>query len=182
MLCSVLKVNARFEGTFRFHLQGWRVSQESSQQGHSLAHLAPYFLLCVLLDSEGAGDMLFFNIGLSPIFTALQPRRLCFSWLCVSATLYIYFKDHKLEFSEVRYLSLHWMLTSKRLLSSGMWHHIVCLAGRYRCFGRICYLIFYLENVLWNGSTFLADYTVWHFRRQWLSYLLLGVSHVMQHI
>jgi hypothetical protein len=51
-----------------------------------------------------------------------------------------YVTDHRLEFGDVRYPSLHRTLTSKRLPSCGMWHHVVCVTGRYRRLGEICCL------------------------------------------
>jgi hypothetical protein len=76
--CSPLKVNRRFGVTYRLHLQG-RISRERYQ--HEIrweAGLSPAsagYLLGLLFDPEDVGDIFLRNVGLSPNYKALQPRR-----------------------------------------------------------------------------------------------------------
>jgi hypothetical protein len=67
MPCSPLKVNRRFGGTYRLHLQGRRISRASFHAG---------FLLGLVFDAEDGGDMILRNVGwLSTHYTALFSKR-----------------------------------------------------------------------------------------------------------
>jgi hypothetical protein len=59
--CSPLKVNRRYGGTCRFHLQGWRTSQERNQLATCFR---AGFLLGLFFDTEDGGDMFFRFHGL----------------------------------------------------------------------------------------------------------------------
>jgi hypothetical protein len=69
--CSPLKVNRRFGGTYRLHLQGRGMSRARNQrESRWQAELG------LLSDPEDGGDMFLRNAGcLSTDYTALYPRR-----------------------------------------------------------------------------------------------------------
>jgi hypothetical protein len=70
---SPLKVNRRFGGTYRFHLQSRRMSRERNQ--HESRQLGLFF------DPEGGGNMFFRNVcWLSTDYTVLHQCFKCLSW------------------------------------------------------------------------------------------------------
>jgi hypothetical protein len=60
-LCGLLKVNQRFRGTYRLHLQGQRISQVRNQL--CLLPASTDFLLGLFFDFEDGGNMFHRNIG-----------------------------------------------------------------------------------------------------------------------
>jgi hypothetical protein len=67
---SPLKVNRRFGGTFRIHLDGRKISQARNQ----LESITD-FLLRLFVDTEDGGDMFLRNVGWLPTdYTGLCPR------------------------------------------------------------------------------------------------------------
>jgi hypothetical protein len=77
--CNLLKIDRRFGGTCRFHLQGRRISQARNwRQGRWLVCSPPKacFLLGLFFDPEDSGNMFLQNISwLSIDYTALHSRR-----------------------------------------------------------------------------------------------------------
>jgi hypothetical protein len=66
--CSPLKVNRRFGGTCRLHLQGRRICRARDQrEGRWQAELCFHagFLLSIFFDPEDGGDMFLQNVGLT---------------------------------------------------------------------------------------------------------------------
>jgi hypothetical protein len=57
-LCSLLKVNRRFGGTYRLHLQGRRISSVVLSTSFDAG-----FLLGLFFDPEDGGDMFLRNVG-----------------------------------------------------------------------------------------------------------------------
>jgi hypothetical protein len=69
---STLKVNRRFGGTSRLHLQGRRISLTEP----ACHQLSSRFLLGLFIDPKNGGDMLLWNVNwFSTDFTALCPKR-----------------------------------------------------------------------------------------------------------
>jgi hypothetical protein len=71
-----------FGGTHRLHIQGRRVSQTKNEQKQearsaelSLPPVSAGFLLGLLFDLEDGGKMFMRNVGFSPNYGAMQPRR-----------------------------------------------------------------------------------------------------------
>jgi hypothetical protein len=60
MICSLLKFNWPFGGTYCLHLQGRRISQ---RQGCARCLLHAFFFLLGLFDAENGGYMFLQNIG-----------------------------------------------------------------------------------------------------------------------
>jgi hypothetical protein len=67
---SPLKVNQRFRGTFRSHLQTWRISQTRNQ-----LYASSWFLALLTYNPEDGGEMFFRNVGLnSTDYKELYPK------------------------------------------------------------------------------------------------------------
>jgi hypothetical protein len=76
-LCSPLKVNRRFGGTYRLHLQGRNISWARNQEALLATCFHVGFLLGLFFDPEDGGDVFLRNVSwLSTDYTALHPRRL----------------------------------------------------------------------------------------------------------
>jgi hypothetical protein len=74
---SLLKVNQRFGGTYRLHLQGRKISRALLA---TCFHAG--FLLCSFYDLEDGGDMFLRNVGwLSTDYMSLYPKRWYSSYL-----------------------------------------------------------------------------------------------------
>jgi hypothetical protein len=64
--CSLLKVNGRFGGTYRLHLQGRKISRARNERESRALFAACFhagFLLGLFFGPEDGGDMLFRNVG-----------------------------------------------------------------------------------------------------------------------
>jgi hypothetical protein len=61
--CSPLKVNRRFGGMYRLHLQGRRISRGRNQHALLVTCFHADFLLSLFFDPEDGGDMFPWNVG-----------------------------------------------------------------------------------------------------------------------
>jgi hypothetical protein len=76
--CNPLKVNRRFRGTYRFHLQDGRINQARNQLERVnllIAYFNASFLLVFFFDFEERCDMFLRNVGwFATDYTELYPR------------------------------------------------------------------------------------------------------------
>jgi hypothetical protein len=92
-LCSPLKVNRRFGGIHRLHLQGRKINQARSQRGAGYACylLSSHLLLGLFFDPEDGGDIFLRNIRLFPNDTVVgQFSRYSVSNVCRSHFDYLH--------------------------------------------------------------------------------------------
>jgi hypothetical protein len=143
--CSRLKVNWRFGGTYRRHLQRRRISRARNQhEGKWQAEPHTNFLLGLFLDPDYGRDMFLRNVDwLSSDYTALYPKREYFSTK-FSSLIHCFL--HKLVY---QYPIFTRIPTTKkdvkifRFFTFGSRNY--SLMGCYHRFGGICFLhiVFY---------------------------------------